>query len=263
MNTAVDQETLKKKMLDMRRGLQKSRSRVENSWQHSRERTVELEERAQQETDAEALEAMEEQQLAVIRAIDAALARLETGHFGRCRDCGHAIDLRRLETVPWTELCRECVNSRPRQTGAPFSPEAPSAQDAELPPQLSGLDDAMLEEAIWDALVRDGRVETRELQVSAADGHIILEGALPGAEDHEMLMQIIQDRLGIRDFTDNLRLDPLAWERLDRTPGVEQPDNPTTADIYEGTRETERMYDAQTQGEATLPPDHLRREPNK
>src|SRR4051812_47469662 len=39
-----------------------------------------------------------------------ALARLDhdPDDFGNCRDCGDAIAVRRLEAMPWVELCVEC-----------------------------------------------------------------------------------------------------------------------------------------------------------
>lgn len=45
-----------------------------------------------------------------LSAIDEALRRLykEPENFGRCLECGTAIDRERLELVPWTTHCVEC-----------------------------------------------------------------------------------------------------------------------------------------------------------
>lgn len=40
--------------------------------------------------------------------IHAAQARLETGSFGVCEDCGSAIPLPRLRAVPWARHCLAC-----------------------------------------------------------------------------------------------------------------------------------------------------------
>lgn len=40
--------------------------------------------------------------------IQAAQARLETGSFGVCEDCGGAIPLARLHAVPWARHCLGC-----------------------------------------------------------------------------------------------------------------------------------------------------------
>ncbi len=43
-----------------------------------------------------------------LEAVDAALARLEDGTFGICRNCGRPISEERLEARPWAALCIEC-----------------------------------------------------------------------------------------------------------------------------------------------------------
>lgn len=43
-----------------------------------------------------------------VRAIDAALNRIENGAYGVCGECGEAIQPKRLEVLPWAILCRHC-----------------------------------------------------------------------------------------------------------------------------------------------------------
>jgi len=52
-----------------------------------------------------------EQQL---RSITAALARLDEGEFGDCRDCGEPIAPKRLEFDPTAVRCIDCANNRER-----------------------------------------------------------------------------------------------------------------------------------------------------
>jgi DnaK suppressor protein len=40
--------------------------------------------------------------------MEQALRRITAGDFGRCIDCGNAIDLARLNLVPWTPRCVDC-----------------------------------------------------------------------------------------------------------------------------------------------------------
>ncbi len=47
-----------------------------------------------------------------IRAIDAALERMDQGVYGRCLDCGGDIPLARLEAYPTAERCTECQARR-------------------------------------------------------------------------------------------------------------------------------------------------------
>lgn len=45
----------------------------------------------------------------VRQEIDAALARLDDGHFGVCEQCGHEISRNRLDALPYSALCIDCA----------------------------------------------------------------------------------------------------------------------------------------------------------
>jgi DnaK suppressor protein len=47
-----------------------------------------------------------------LRAIDAALARLERGDYGVCANCGEDIPLIRLKAVPFATFCVDCQHER-------------------------------------------------------------------------------------------------------------------------------------------------------
>ncbi|QJT09147.1 hypothetical protein E8L03_09450 [Oceanidesulfovibrio marinus] len=44
-----------------------------------------------------------------------ALARVDSGNFGVCSSCGRLIEPRRLEAMPWTELCIVCARQQEAQ----------------------------------------------------------------------------------------------------------------------------------------------------
>jgi DnaK suppressor protein len=44
----------------------------------------------------------------ILQAIEEALARLDKGTFGMCRDCGEPISPARLHAIPWTRVCITC-----------------------------------------------------------------------------------------------------------------------------------------------------------
>ena len=46
---------------------------------------------------------------AEIKAIRAALARIESGEFGFCMKCGEEISAERLDVLPQTPFCRKCA----------------------------------------------------------------------------------------------------------------------------------------------------------
>ena len=60
------------------------------------------------ETD-EVLEATAKAGMAEIPQIRAALRRIEDGSYGVCTRCGEQISEARLDTLPWTPLCRNCA----------------------------------------------------------------------------------------------------------------------------------------------------------
>jgi DnaK suppressor protein len=50
-----------------------------------------------------------------LEAIDAALARIESGTYGRCTGCGGAIATERLDALPWAALCIDCQRATTRR----------------------------------------------------------------------------------------------------------------------------------------------------
>jgi len=44
----------------------------------------------------------------ILQAIEEALARLDKGTYGTCRDCGEPISPARLSAIPWTRVCITC-----------------------------------------------------------------------------------------------------------------------------------------------------------
>jgi DnaK suppressor protein len=74
------------------------------------ERVPEFEEGAQSEHEQFTLSRLSETQRLEIAQIDAAMARLEAGEYGVCRDCGGEIDPRRLAALPYALLCTECAS---------------------------------------------------------------------------------------------------------------------------------------------------------
>ena len=83
----------------------------------SAERDPEFEEGAQTDHEAFTLARLGEAQRRELEQIDAALARLEAGEYGVCRDCGQDIDPRRLAALPYALLCTECATRRERTNG--------------------------------------------------------------------------------------------------------------------------------------------------
>jgi DnaK suppressor protein len=47
-----------------------------------------------------------------LEAIEEALHRIEVGTYGLCESCGQAIEPRRLEVMPETPFCRNCMSQK-------------------------------------------------------------------------------------------------------------------------------------------------------
>lgn len=55
-----------------------------------------------------------------LQAIHRALARIATDDFGVCSDCGEDIATKRLEAIPWVELCIDCQARQERQSSRSY-----------------------------------------------------------------------------------------------------------------------------------------------
>ncbi len=81
------------------------------------ERDPEFEEGAQSEHEQFTLARLSETQRREILQIDAAIARIDAGEYGVCRDCDQEIDPRRLVALPYALLCTECATRQERTPG--------------------------------------------------------------------------------------------------------------------------------------------------
>lgn len=79
---------------------------------HASGRAREFEEGAQKAHEAETLARLGESQRLEIARIDEALERLAAGTYGRCADCGEAIEERRLAALPQAARCAACEAGR-------------------------------------------------------------------------------------------------------------------------------------------------------
>jgi hypothetical protein len=151
-----------------------------------------------------------------VEALDRALARIEAGDYPVCQSCGRKISIRRLEAIPWTAYCGRCARQRGNQT-----PGAPGTQ-APWPVSTTdeGLPGAEEIEAVFDELSEDGGVDTDELRIALREGSVHLEGVLPTEAQRQRLHEVIEDHLGLAQLVDEIVINPLPWEREDRSPGV-------------------------------------------
>ena len=54
-------------------------------------------------------------EMAKLRRVERALAKIEEGTFGYCEESGDPIEQKRLENQPWTEYCIEVAEEKERE----------------------------------------------------------------------------------------------------------------------------------------------------
>ena len=121
-------EALRSDLLRRRRVVLQTteRAHAELDGLRAAERDPEYEEGAQSEHEQLTLARLTEAQRGELAHIDAAIARIDAGEYGICRDCGQEIDPRRLAALPYAALCAECASHREHAVaGAAEEPPAP------------------------------------------------------------------------------------------------------------------------------------------
>ena len=183
------------------------------------DREAELEERAQEDRAARILARLDDRSLHEIMEIHAALQRLIDGTYGKCIDCGRAIPPPRLRALPTALFCIDCARQEeatPRAAPSPAEPRHPGT----LPADLEPLFDREVEEALWELVREDRRIDVQELRLVCRHGVVHLEGAVPSEGEHRMLLKLVTDVAGCEDVVDRVQVNELLWERSDRTPPV-------------------------------------------
>jgi RNA polymerase-binding protein DksA len=201
------------------------------------ERESELEEHAQEEQSARVLTHLDDRTLQAVHEVDAALQRILDGVYGKCETCGGSIAVDRLRTLPATRHCTDCEAQYEKQTIA-AAEEIETLSTPPVPQDLSLLGDAELVEAIRELLKEDGRIDTEELRIVCRKRVVYLTGALPSEAEHQILLKIVTDVLGLSEIVDRIQVEELLWEREDRSKET-PPELPAagTEDIAESTEE--------------------------
>jgi len=79
-------------------------------------RTGDWVDHSSQENDLHVNLALNQTDTKLLRAIDEALHRVESGTFGICMDCEEEIPQARLDAVPWTRVCVTCKERQGQQS---------------------------------------------------------------------------------------------------------------------------------------------------
>jgi RNA polymerase-binding protein DksA len=70
---------------------------------------------ASDDIDRKMIESIGAQDLKRIKAIDAAITRIQQGRYGLCVKCGKKIPLERLKAIPYAVMCIDCQKGDERR----------------------------------------------------------------------------------------------------------------------------------------------------
>jgi len=206
-------------LLKRRREIFERLHQFESDWQALGERDVEIEEEAQKADIASLYDRLDERAKDEIETIDLALCRLAAGSYGICEECEELISPKRLEVIPEARLCVGCARKYEKKQTKLRQPRE-LMPCAALPDEYRDLSDEELASVAREHLRDDGRVDLDELEISCRNGIVYLEGKLPAETEHQIILQILTDVMGLTSVVDLLGSDELAWQREDRTPGA-------------------------------------------
>lgn len=101
-------DTYEKILRDRQRELESRLNRIDVDLGRTKEQ--DSDDRATESENDEVLEGLGQAGQAELRAIRAALDRIDNGTYGLCARCGEPISPERLAAVPYAPLCEDCMS---------------------------------------------------------------------------------------------------------------------------------------------------------
>ena len=102
-------ESFKKRLLEKKKGLAEAYNKNKTYGRLTEdEGTQDLADKASSAYTKEFLYSLSNTDREVLQKVDEALARLDTGGFGQCLECGAETNRKRLEAVPYASHCLSC-----------------------------------------------------------------------------------------------------------------------------------------------------------
>jgi DnaK suppressor protein len=112
----VPSELPQERLDEMRARLQEQRLEITNLYnqdvragqESTDEPTEDIVDRANNSYNRELMFSISDTERLMLLQVEDALNRLEVGTYGRCTNCGNAINPLRLDAVPWARFCIDC-----------------------------------------------------------------------------------------------------------------------------------------------------------
>lgn len=109
MNETIDIDHYRRQLLNRKIELVRRLARIELDLDSTP--NPDSEDRASERENDEVLEELGISGRQELRAIEAAIQRIDDGSYGKCVRCGRPISPKRLDTLPFTSLCQHCARS--------------------------------------------------------------------------------------------------------------------------------------------------------
>jgi DnaK suppressor protein len=107
--TSKQLQVFQAQLLDRKRGLTEAYNKNKNYGRTTEdEGTQDLADKASNAYTKEFLYSLSNTDREILQKVDDALARIATGSFGVCVECGETLNRKRLEAVPWASHCLAC-----------------------------------------------------------------------------------------------------------------------------------------------------------
>lgn len=104
-------EAIKKKLIDLRKDMEQRLIRTQKHINHEDgPPNPDFAEQATERQNEDVVYGLNEAAKVEIIQIKKALERIENNEYGICQECGVQIPYARLEAIPFTGNCRDCVN---------------------------------------------------------------------------------------------------------------------------------------------------------
>jgi DnaK suppressor protein len=239
---------LEEKLLARRNEIVNWRKSFRSSWQALSEQEKELEESALKENMARDIERFDHRQYREILQIDEALQRIETGEYGLCAVCEEPISLGRLHALPWARECVECAEQREA-----FESKTPLTMAEQI--QEGELDDEEICEAVRNEISGNPKVNSDGLKVACDGGIVLLSGTVPDSSQHQLVIEIIHEEMGIDHFIDQIELSEGRWVEQVESDQEDEVDPETKQTAFEGEGGEIDPHAARSENQPLVPPD--------
>ncbi|MFC3149666.1 TraR/DksA family transcriptional regulator [Litoribrevibacter euphylliae] len=105
----MDLDHVKTKLLEQKEQIERRVNAISSDLNRSEPMSQDFSEQATEQENLDVLHALEHEGKEELILINQALARLQSGEYGLCRECGEEINPARLDALPFVTTCISCA----------------------------------------------------------------------------------------------------------------------------------------------------------